>query len=264
MGRAADAGAHAGGDALRHLRDRHEPSGRDPPAGEAGAAARRDRHDGRAGASRLFRRRGGDRRSQGGDLRGPGAGRHGDPQPRQQMVRPARRAGARARRAHRLVRRASRPPTFGSSASRCRRTARACRRGSSASRSPIGSARPAGISCRTRSPCSPPPMRSAPTWRASMLALGRFRAPKGRGERMPLTHPAGPFTLIDESYNANPASMRAALGAARPGEPGGPRPPHRRPRRHAGARRGGVRRSIAGWRRRSRSRAPTSSSSPGR
>jgi UDP-N-acetylmuramoyl-tripeptide--D-alanyl-D-alanine ligase len=23
--------------------------------------------------------------------------------------------------------------------------------------------------------------------------------------------PAGPFTLIDESYNANPASMRAAM-----------------------------------------------------
>lgn len=52
-----------------------------------------------------------------------------------------------------------------------------------------------------------------------MLALGRFRAPKGRGERIELAHPAGPFTLIDESYNANPASMRAALallGQARP------------------------------------------------
>ena len=37
---------------------------------------------------------------------------------------------------------------------------------SSASRRPTGSARPAGIWCRTRSPCSPPRMRSAPTWRA--------------------------------------------------------------------------------------------------
>jgi UDP-N-acetylmuramyl pentapeptide synthase len=44
-----------------------------------------------------------------------------------------------------------------------------------------------------------------------MLGLANFRAPKGRGERIELAHPAGPFTLIDESYNANPASMRAAL-----------------------------------------------------
>jgi UDP-N-acetylmuramyl pentapeptide synthase len=43
------------------------------------------------------------------------------------------------------------------------------------------------------------------------LALAEFRAPKGRGERFTLAHAGGPFTLIDESYNANPASMRAAL-----------------------------------------------------
>jgi UDP-N-acetylmuramoyl-tripeptide--D-alanyl-D-alanine ligase len=45
----------------------------------------------------------------------------------------------------------------------------------------------------------------------TMLALAQFRAPKGRGERFSLRHPSGPFVLIDESYNANPASMRAAL-----------------------------------------------------
>ena len=52
-----------------------------------------------------------------------------------------------------------------------------------------------------------------------MLALAGFRAPKGRGERIQLRHPSGAFTLIDESYNANPASTRAALallGQVRP------------------------------------------------
>ena len=54
-----------------------------------------------------------------------------------------------------------------------------------------------------------------------MLALADFRAPKGRGERIPLQHPAGPFTLIDESYNANPASMRAALALLAQAQPRG-------------------------------------------
>ncbi|HXT09384.1 MAG TPA: UDP-N-acetylmuramoyl-tripeptide--D-alanyl-D-alanine ligase, partial [Roseiarcus sp.] len=56
-------------------------------------------------------------------------------------------------------------------------------------------------------------------------ALAAFAPAKGRGERFTLSAPAGPFTLIDESYNANPVSMRAALallGAAKPG-PGGRR-----------------------------------------
>jgi UDP-N-acetylmuramoyl-tripeptide--D-alanyl-D-alanine ligase len=42
-------------------------------------------------------------------------------------------------------------------------------------------------------------------------ALGSFRADKGRGARYRLKNGAGEFTLIDESYNANPASMRAAI-----------------------------------------------------
>jgi UDP-N-acetylmuramoyl-tripeptide--D-alanyl-D-alanine ligase len=54
-------------------------------------------------------------------------------------------------------------------------------------------------------------------------ALAEFAPPKGRGERFALQATGGPLTLIDESYNANPASMRAALsllGAATPGASG--------------------------------------------
>ena len=41
--------------------------------------------------------------------------------------------------------------------------------------------------------------------------LADLSAPVGRGERIRLRHPGGEFLLIDESFNANPASMRAAL-----------------------------------------------------
>ncbi len=54
-----------------------------------------------------------------------------------------------------------------------------------------------------------------------VLALAEFRAPRGRGQRLRLTHPSGAFTLIDESYNANPASMRAALALLRQTSPDG-------------------------------------------
>ncbi len=44
------------------------------------------------------------------------------------------------------------------------------------------------------------------------LALANLKPPSGgRGERITLDLPGGPALLIDESYNANPASMRAAL-----------------------------------------------------
>jgi UDP-N-acetylmuramoyl-tripeptide--D-alanyl-D-alanine ligase len=43
------------------------------------------------------------------------------------------------------------------------------------------------------------------------LALVALAAPVGRGRRATLTVPNGTAVLIDESYNANPASMRAAL-----------------------------------------------------
>jgi UDP-N-acetylmuramoyl-tripeptide--D-alanyl-D-alanine ligase len=43
------------------------------------------------------------------------------------------------------------------------------------------------------------------------LALAELKPPVGRGERVTLDLPGGSALLIDESYNANPASMRAAL-----------------------------------------------------
>ena len=43
------------------------------------------------------------------------------------------------------------------------------------------------------------------------LALADLKPATGRGARMTLNLPGGQVTLIDESYNANPASMRAAL-----------------------------------------------------
>jgi UDP-N-acetylmuramoyl-tripeptide--D-alanyl-D-alanine ligase len=56
-------------------------------------------------------------------------------------------------------------------------------------------------------------------------SLGRLSALPGRGHRHELAWRGGTLTLIDESYNASPAAMRAAfsvLGATEPG-PGGRR-----------------------------------------
>ena len=43
------------------------------------------------------------------------------------------------------------------------------------------------------------------------LALAKFAPSAGRGRRYDLAGPNGAITVIDESYNANPASMRSAL-----------------------------------------------------
>jgi UDP-N-acetylmuramoyl-tripeptide--D-alanyl-D-alanine ligase len=43
------------------------------------------------------------------------------------------------------------------------------------------------------------------------LALGDLRPPAGRGAQQVLQGPGGRVILIDESYNGNPASMRAAI-----------------------------------------------------
>ncbi|MBX3506854.1 MAG: UDP-N-acetylmuramoylalanyl-D-glutamyl-2,6-diaminopimelate--D-alanyl-D-alanine ligase [Parvibaculum sp.] len=53
------------------------------------------------------------------------------------------------------------------------------------------------------------------------LAMANLKAPRGRGERHRVEMPTGAFTVIDESYNANPASMRAALEALGQAKPAG-------------------------------------------
>jgi UDP-N-acetylmuramoyl-tripeptide--D-alanyl-D-alanine ligase len=47
----------------------------------------------------------------------------------------------------------------------------------------------------------------------SLGPLAGVKAPQGRGARTTFKVPGGSILLIDESYNANPASMRAALAA---------------------------------------------------
>jgi UDP-N-acetylmuramoyl-tripeptide--D-alanyl-D-alanine ligase len=47
--------------------------------------------------------------------------------------------------------------------------------------------------------------------RLAATALSGLRAGRGRGARVRILIPQGEIELIDESYNANPASMRAAL-----------------------------------------------------
>lgn len=51
-------------------------------------------------------------------------------------------------------------------------------------------------------------------------ALGRLEALPGRGRRYEIAWRGGTLTLIDESYNASPASMRAALSVLAAIEPG--------------------------------------------
>ena len=79
------------------------------------------------------------------------------------------------------------------------------------------------------------------------LALAELQPATGRGARVTLDLPGGAALLIDESYNANPASMRAALALARAGRGGAARPAHRGARRHAGAGRRAAPTCIAGW-----------------
>jgi UDP-N-acetylmuramoyl-tripeptide--D-alanyl-D-alanine ligase len=55
----------------------------------------------------------------------------------------------------------------------------------------------------------------------AIAALATLQPGKGRGRRHKLSIGNGTFTLIDESYNANPASMRAAIALLAASDPAG-------------------------------------------
>ena len=55
---------------------------------------------------------------------------------------------------------------------------------------------------------------------AAAAALQYWEPSSGRGKRHKINFEGGVFTLIDESYNANPASMKAAINTLRASQPG--------------------------------------------
>jgi UDP-N-acetylmuramoyl-tripeptide--D-alanyl-D-alanine ligase len=205
-----DAGPHAARRRAGGLRDRHEPRRRDHAADPDGEAARRWLITTVAQAHReLRRRRGRRRRGQGRDLRGPGAGGRRGAQRRQPWFdfSPAK-----------AKRRAARRCGFGSDGA-CAAQLEASAEEAAAPGRGEDRRRPVEFPCARAghhwglmSLCAllmmealgvdptTPWRRSPPSsrWRARRRAAGKEIA-------------GGAFTLIDESYNANPVSVAAAL-----------------------------------------------------
>ena len=82
---------------------------------------------------------------------------------------------------------------------------------SSAPTSPTSSARRGGTSCSIRWPCWRQCRWPAPIWRSRRSRSPSSSRRPGAARACTLDLPGGTALLIDESYNANPASMRAAL-----------------------------------------------------
>ena len=220
---------------LRRLRDRHEPRRRDRAAGRVGAPARRAHHHDRAGAYRISRLARGDRRRQGGDLLRPRAGRRGDPQSRRAAIRPAGARRARARRAGAELRRRRAMRRAPARRRRGRRRIARSRASCSGASSTFALGAPGGHMAENALGVLLAADALGGRPRRRRRGARRIRAAKGARRALHAAGPSGPFTLIDESYNANPASMRAALALLGAARPGAARASHRRHRRHAGA-----------------------------
>ena len=242
LGRAADARQYAARGRFRRVRDRHEPRRRDRRPDPSRPPAYRHRHHGGAGASRLLPFRRGYRRRQGGDLSTA-------------WSRAARRSsiatilissGSRPMPAN-MARRLSasaRPkaPRPGCCRPSWAPTAPPCRPIFWARSSTTASARRDAIWC----------MNSLAVLAAVKVAGADLKARRGRARRYTGPGRAGPASgdrdqrrpvaVVDESYNANPASMRAALATLGLTPRERVFPPRGGARRHAGTR---LRRSEA-------------------
>ena len=148
-----------------------------------------------------------DRRRQGGDFPGlepGGAAVINRDNPQFARLRAPRQGGRRRRIV--VVRRARQGRCAARSNARCIPTARPCRRASSAPSSPTSSARRAAMSC-----INSLAVLARSRWSAPISRWRRWRSPSsrraGRGARDRARSPGGAALLIDESYNANPASI---------------------------------------------------------
>ena len=162
-----------------------------------------------------------------------------DPQPRQSRISTcSQRSAQRARRARRLVRPSRRAPTSAPSRGARGRTARTSpshwRTAHRLPRGGTGGAHRAEFAGGRR--CARCPRRRVET---AVPALARDARRAGRGSARDVAVPDGAVLLIDESYNANPASMRAALAALATVPRDALCAPHRGARRHAGTGREG-------------------------
>ena len=221
LGRAAVARPPAAGCRLRRLRARHEPSRRDRRADAAGAAAYRGRS--RRSSRRISASSPRSRRS---------------PTQRRKSFSGWSRAASRSStattrimRGWRRQRSAPGPPKSSALAAHPEADARLLDcvldserqhgRGDGFRARPCGFACrfPGGIGSSTRSPCSRPRRPPAQMSGAQPRRWPGFEALPGRGRRRELAWRGGTLTLIDESYNASPAAMRAALAVLAATEP---------------------------------------------
>ena len=197
---------------IRRVRDRHEPRRRDHAAYQIGAPACGDRHGDRAGASGIFRLAEEDRRRQGGNFSWPRIGRRCRAQSRQSPIHATRQGCGRG----------GSPRASCRSAASRKADARLVRHSLQAENSTV-EARILGqpVTYKLGAPGKHLVLNSLAVLATAALvgsdlalaalALSNLKPAAGRGVRASLRVPGGSALLIDESYNANPASMAAAI-----------------------------------------------------